>query len=131
MSEVTEKWSEKLNDQYRQINRSLEKVNKAGKGLFIRIKDTSTKQFNELVKTGEKTDSDLLDQVKETVRQPFTDIRGSVNKAKFASLGLLVKVRENGNRYFDQLVTEGEKGEQPKNAKNESKSKHKSSAKAA
>jgi len=126
MSELTGKWSEKVNGQYKQLNKNLEKVAKAGKGLFALIKDASTKQFNSLVEAGEKTDEDLLDQVKETVKQPFTDIRGSVNKAKFASVGLMVKVKEESNKYFDELVTQGEKLDQPKTTKAESKQKQKS-----
>jgi polyhydroxyalkanoate synthesis regulator phasin len=132
MSELTEKWSAKFNGQYKQLNENLDKVAKAGRGLFALLKDASTKQFNELVAAGEKTDEDLLDQVKETVKQPFTDIRGSVNKAKFASVGLIVKVKEEGNRYFDELVIQGEKVDQPKATKTtESKSKAKTSVKAA
>lgn len=131
MSELTEKWSDKINDQYKQFNKNLEKVAKASKGLFARLKSTGEKQFDELVKAGEKTDADLLEQVKDTVTQPFTDIRGSVTKAKFASVGLLLRVKENGNRYFDELVNEGEKTDQPKSSKSESKSKQKSSVKAA
>lgn len=131
MSELTEKWSDKMNSQYKQFNKSLEKVTKAGKGLFARMKDASEKQFNELVETGEKTDNDILDQVKESVKQPFTDIRGSVNKAKFASVGLFVKVKENGNRYFDELVSVGENTDQPKATKTETKPKQKSAVKAA
>lgn len=131
MSELTEKWSDKINDQYKQFNKNFDKIAKASKGLLTRIKNASEKQFKELVETGEKTDSDIIDQVKETVKQPFTDIRGSVNKAKFASVGLFVKVKENGNRYFDELVVEGEKTEQPKASKTDTKSKQKSAVKAA
>lgn len=123
MSELTKKWSEKLNDQYNQFNNSLEKVAKAGKGLFALIKDAGVKQFNELVQAGEKTDEDLFVQVKDTVIQPFTDIRGSMNKARYASLGLVAKVKENGNRYFGELVNEGEKIEKPKSGTAEPKSK--------
>lgn len=119
MSELTQKWSTKFNDQYQQFNKNLDKVAKAGRGLFALIKDSGTKQFNELVEAGEKNDEDLFEQVKTTVRQPFTDIRGSVNKAKYASVGLFARVKESGNKYFDELVSEGEKMEKPKAQKTE------------
>lgn len=114
MSEFTEKLNEKLNDQYKQFNESVEKIAKAGKGLVTRVLNISSQQFTDLVAEGEKTDVDLLDQVRDTVKQPLSDIRGSVTKAKFASLGLFVKVKENSNRYFEELVVEGEKVDQPK-----------------
>ncbi|HBF08152.1 MAG TPA: hypothetical protein DHW71_13975 [Gammaproteobacteria bacterium] len=128
MSESTQKWSTKFNDQYQQFNKSLDKVAKAGRGLFALIKDSGTKQFNELVEAGEKSDENLFEQVKTTVSQPFADVRGSVNKAKFASVGLFARVKESSNKYFDELVTEGEKIEKPKAQKTEkSASKAKSS----
>jgi len=128
MSEATEKWSDKLSGQYKQLNKNLDKMAKAGKGLFARAKKAGTRQFNDLVEVGEKTDSDILNEVKNTVKQPFNDIRGSVNKAKFASVGLFVLAKENGNRYFDELVNEGEKSERPKTQKNDTnKSKPKNS----
>ena len=119
MSDSTQKWSTKFNDQYQQFNKSLDKVAKAGRGLFALIKDSGTKQFNELVEAGEKSDENLFEQVKTTVTQPFSDVRGSVNKAKFASVGLFARVKESGNKYFDELVTEGEKIETPKTKKSE------------
>ena len=119
MSESTQKWSTKFNDQYQQFNKSLDKVAKAGRGLFALIKDSGTKQFNELVEAGEKSDENLFEQVKTTVSQPFADVRGSVNKAKFASVGLFARVKESSNKYFDELVTEGEKIEKPKAQKTE------------
>ncbi len=134
MSETTEKWSEKLNGQYQMLNKNLDKVAKASKGLLSILKESGTKQFNELVATGEKTDDTLFEQVKESMKQPFTDFRGSVNKAKFASFGLIAKVKDNGTKYFEDLVAEGEKSESPKSAKTsetKTQSKTKSGNKAA
>jgi len=131
MSDMVDKLSEKLSCQYKQLNQNVEKLAKAGKGLFLRAKETGSKQFYELVATGEKSETDLIVEMRETVKQPFNDIKGSVSKAKFASRGLFMKVRENGNKYFEELVVEGERKNTAKSAPSSAKSTKKSSSKAA
>jgi|GEM_PF-1319843 len=137
MSEYTNELRKKFYNRYEQLNQNIDKLSKAGRGLFTKVRSISSDQFNDLVSTGEKKDSDIITQVRETV-QPLSDIRGSYSKAKYASVGLIVKARENGTKYFSELVSEGEKsGSTKANTKNQtqnqnqSKSKAKSSSKAA
>ncbi|MES2662955.1 MAG: hypothetical protein V4629_06600 [Pseudomonadota bacterium] len=112
MSELTEKVSKKLSSQYEQLNDNWEKIVKASRGLAFRVKSQSEKQLKELIEAGEKIESSnksILEEIRASVSAPLTDVKGSANKARLATLGLLSRVIENGERYFGELVELGDK----------------------
>ena len=103
-------FSDRIKEQLEQFNSSVDQVINASRGLYIKIKEESNKQFDELVKTGEaqkSADANLLDQLRKDITSPFEDVKGSLNQLRSASLGLLVKTREAGEQYFNELVELG------------------------
>jgi polyhydroxyalkanoate synthesis regulator phasin len=108
-------FSDRIKEQLEQFNDSIDQIINASRGLYIKIKEESNKQFDELVKAGEaqKTaDASLLDQLRKDITSPFEDMKGSLNQLRSASLGLVVKTREAGEQYFNELVELGAKKEE-------------------
>jgi len=135
MSDFTKKVSDKVTAQYEQLSGNLEKVAKAGKGLYLRLRDEGTKQFNDLVATGEKaeeSEESIIEQVKSTITEQLGDVKGTAQKARLATLGLATKVRKNGGKVFQELVEAAEETPKSSNAnKTSHKAKTKTSSKAA
>lgn len=103
-------FSDRVKGQLDQFNSSIDQIINASRGLYLKIKEESNKQFDELVKAGEaqKTaEESLLDQLKKDITTPFEDVKGSLDQLKNASLGLVVKAREAGEQYFNELVELG------------------------
>jgi len=103
-------FSDRVKEQLDQFNKSIDQIINASRGLYIKIKEEGNKQFDELVKTGEaqKTaEESLLEQLKKDISQPFDDVKGSLTQIKSASLGLVLKARESGEQYFNELVELG------------------------
>ena len=103
-------FSDRVKEQLELFNSSIDQVINASRGLYIKIREESNKQFDELVKTGEaqKTaDDSLLDQLRKDITHPFEDVKGSLEQIKSASLGLVFKAREAGEQYFNELVKLG------------------------
>jgi len=108
-------FSDRVKGQLEQFNNSIDQIINASRGLYFKIKEESNKQFDELVKTGEaqKTaEESLLTQLKKDITSPFEDVKGSLEQLKSASLGLVVKAREAGEQYFNELVERGSHKEQ-------------------
>jgi len=104
-------FTDKVLDQYELGLESIDKLITAGKGLAIRIRDESSKQFNELIDAGkelEDSDKGILEQVKESLEEQLGDVKGTAHKARLASLGLLSQVKDNSEKFFNDLVTLGE-----------------------
>lgn len=103
-------FSDRVKEQLELFNSSIDQVINASRGLYIKIKEESNKQFDELVKAGEAqkaADDSLLDQLRKDITHPFEDVKGSLEQIKSASLGLAFKAREAGEQYFNELVKLG------------------------
>ena len=103
-------FSDRVKGQLDQFNSSIDQIINASRGLYLKIKEESNKQFDELVKAGEAqkaAEESLLDQLKKDITTPFEDVKGSLDQLKNASLGLVVKAREAGEQYFNELVELG------------------------
>ena len=106
MSEISDRVKEQLD----LFNNSIDQIINASRGLYIKIKEESNKQFDELVKAGEAqktTEESLLDQLRKDITHPFEDVKGSLTQLKSASMGLVFKAREAGEQYFSELVELG------------------------
>ena len=111
MSEFTDR----LKGQVEQFNNSIDQIINASRGLYIKLKEESNKQFDEWVKTGEAqklADESLLSQIRKDIASPFDDVKGSLDHLRSASLGLVIKAREAGEQYFNELVELGTAKEQ-------------------
>lgn len=105
MSEI----SDRLKEQLEQVNSTLEQLATASKGLYLKVKEESNKQFKELVEAGQTQDTDaFLSQLRKDVTTPFEDVKSSIEQIKNASLGLLVKARSNSDKVFTELVELGQ-----------------------
>ncbi len=108
MSEITDRVKEQLE----QLNSSADQILSASRGLYVKIKEESNKQFEELVKTGEaqtSEDKPLIEVIKTDFMAPFSDIKSTLAQLKSASLGLVVKARQSGETLFSELVELGSK----------------------
>jgi len=106
MSEITNRMKEQLD----QFSKSIDQIINASRGLYVKIREESNKQFEELVKTGESQQADdtsLLTQLRKDITTPFEDVKGSLDQLRNASVGLVVKARESGEQYFNELVELG------------------------
>ena len=102
--------SDRVKKQVDQFNSSIDQIINASRGLYIKIKEESNKQFDELVKTGEAqktTEESLFGQLRKDITHPFEDVKGSLDQLKNASLGLVFKARESSEHYFNELVELG------------------------
>lgn len=105
VSDQMEKTTDKIKDEVENMNESLNQLVCAGKGLILKITETSNKQFNELVKAGEgKTFSA---EIKNALPK-ISDAKTSIQQLKSASIGLISKSKEVGSRYFNELIKQGE-----------------------
>jgi len=103
-------FSDRVKSQVEQFNTSVDQVINAYRGLYVKIKEEGNKQFDELVKTGEaqlKAEESFLEQLKKDISAPFDDVKSSLDQLKNASVGLVVKARNSGETYFDELVELG------------------------
>ncbi|MBL4865825.1 MAG: hypothetical protein JKY67_05570 [Pseudomonadales bacterium] len=101
----------KVKDQYETGVESFEKLITAGKGLAVRVRENSSKQFNELVKAGEKTEGaskGLVKQVRDSIEEQLTDAKAAAKKVRLASLGLLTQIKDNSEHYYNELVKLGD-----------------------
>lgn len=111
MSEI----SDRMKEQLEQFNSSIDQIINASRGLYIKLKEESNKKFDELVKTGEAqqtADASFLDQLRKDITLPFDDVKGSLSQLRNASLGLVVRTREAGEQYFNELVALGSRKEE-------------------
>lgn len=95
--------SDKVKDQ-------VEQLVKASRGLAIKLKEESNKQYQELVELGEKSQDDedkLVIQFRKFLEESFKDIKGSSKQVRLASLGLATRVRDNSESIFNELVELG------------------------
>lgn len=105
MSEI----SDRVKEQLEQFNSKLEQVVTASRGLYLKVKEESNKQFKELVEAGQTQDTDaFLSQLRKDVTTPFEDVKSSIEQLKNASFGLLIKARENSDKVFTELVELGQ-----------------------
>lgn len=103
-------FSERVKDQVDQINSSVDQVVTASRGLYVKLKEESNKQFDELVKVGkEQADAEesFMEQLKKDIKAPFDDVKSSLDQVKTASVGLIVKAVNSGEQLFDELVKLG------------------------
>lgn len=103
-------FSDRVKAQMDQFNSSVEQFFNASRGLYVKIKEESNKQFDELVKAGEaqlQAEESFLEQLKKDIVTPFEDVKSTLDQLKNASVGLVVKARNSGESYFDELVELG------------------------
>ena len=103
-------FSDRVKTQMEQFNSSVEQFINASRGLYVKIKEESNKQFDELVKAGEaqlQAEESFLEQLKKDIVTPFEDVKSTLDQLKNASVGLVVKARNSGESYFDELVELG------------------------
>ncbi len=101
--------SDRVKDQLEQFNSSVDQVINASRGLYLKIKEESNKQFDELVKTGEAqtAEESFLKQLKEDITSPFDDVKSTVDQLKNAYIGLVVKTMDSSEKIFEELVELG------------------------
>lgn len=105
MTEITDRVKEQLET----FNSTIEQLVSASRGLYVKVREESNKQFKELVATGETKDTDtLLQELRSDVTGPFEDVKGSLGQLKNASVGLILRARESGDKYFSELVELGQ-----------------------
>ena len=100
-----------VKEQYETGVESFEKLITAGKGLAVRVRENSTKQFNELVQAGEKTDETskgLVKQVRDSIECQLTDAKKAAKKVRLASLGLITQIKDSSEHYYNELVKLGD-----------------------
>lgn len=107
---------ELINEQVEQIKINLDKLATAGVGLIVKVRDEADKQFSSLVQAGEgkhlfgkSETSSLAEELTNDIKAQFDDVQSSAEKFRVASLGLIVKVKESSEKYFDELVELGKK----------------------
>lgn len=103
-------FSDRVKDQVEQINTSVDQVVTASRGLYVKIKEESNKQFDELVKTGKEqaeAEETFMEQLKKDITAPFDDVKSSLEQVKSAYVGLMVKAINRGEQFFDELVKVG------------------------
>lgn len=103
-------FSDRVKAQMEQVNSSVDQLINASRGLYTKIKEEGNKQFDELVKAGEEqlqAEESFLEQLKKDISAPFEDVKGTLTQLKSASVGLVVKARNSGESYFDELVSLG------------------------
>ncbi len=105
VSDQMEKTTDKIKDQMEQMNESLSQLVCASKGLMLKITETSHKQFNELVKAGEG--KNFAAEIKSALPK-ISDTKSSIKQLKSATIGLISKSKEFSNRYFNELIKQGE-----------------------
>lgn len=111
MSEFTDRFK----DQLEQFESTIDQLVSASKGLYLKAKEEGNKQFQELVDAGTaQTEENILEQLRNDVTGPFEDVKGSLEQLKNASLGLVIKARNSGESYFNELVElgQGDKSEE-------------------
>ena len=54
-----------------------------------------------------KAEESFLEQLKKDVTAPFDDVKSSLDQLKNASVGLVIKARNSGESYFEELVELG------------------------
>ncbi len=99
--------SEKVKDQFIQLNGSIQQVAKAGRGLLTLVHEESKKQFSDLVKTGKAQQNkgiNLIDQVKGSLPESF-DVKTSAKTLSIAARGLFKKAKADSEKLFNELVT--------------------------
>ena len=114
MKEFTDKVTNKVKEQLEQVSGSVAQVLSAGRGLYFKLSETGTKQFDELVKVGEakkESGQTLVGHVKESFQD--IDPKTSATHLRFAALGLLNKTLENSEKVFSDLVKYGEDKNKP------------------
>lgn len=96
-------FSDKIKDQLEKANEQFEKVLTAGRGLLVKVREESDKQYKELVQLGEtKGEENLLDEYKSFVTESI-----KAEQLKLASVGLFTKVKSDGESFFNELVELG------------------------
>lgn len=106
MSDITDK----VKEQVEKANGNFSEIITAGRGLLVKLKDESNKQYKELVQLGEKTteeEDSLFKDFLEMFESPFKDVKGTTSAWKFASLGLLLKMKSDGQAFYNELVELG------------------------
>lgn len=101
--------SDKVKEQVEKANGNFSEIITAGRGLLMKIKDESNKQYKELVQLGEKTEEEesLIKDFREMIESPFKDMKGTTSAWKFASLGLLLKMKTDSQAFYHELVELG------------------------
>ncbi len=103
-------FSDRIKEQLEQFSSSVDQIINASRGLYIKLKEESNKQFDELVKAGEAqqaSEESLLVLLRKDIASPFDDVKGSLTQLRSASLGFIFKTREAGEQYFNELVELG------------------------
>ena len=96
------------------ITDTLEQIKKASLGLAVKVREESSKQYNELVALGAKEESaeeNLVQQFRTFMEESFKDIKGTGNQVKLAGLGFAARVRDDSQSVFNELVELGTKEE--------------------
>ena len=106
---------DRFKDQLEQFEATIEQLVSASKGLYLKAKEEGNKQFKGLVDAGAaqaESGANFLEQLRADVTGPFEDVKGSLEQLKNASLGLVIKARDTGESYFNELVSLGQTKEE-------------------
>jgi len=107
---------DRINEQVQQIKINLDKIASAGVGLIVKVREEADKQFSSLVAAGEGKQlfgngetSSVAEELTNEIKAQFTDLNSSAEKFRSASVGLVVKLKDSTEKYFDELVELGKK----------------------
>lgn len=110
---------DRFKPQLEQFEATIEQLVSASKGLYLKAKEEGNKQFKGLVDAGAaqtESGANFLEQLRADVTGPFEDVKGSLEQLKNASLGLVIKARDTGESYFNELVELGQTKEKAEEA---------------
>lgn len=105
MNEMTEKVSETVKQQMDQANSTFNEWLNAAKGLIVKMTQSSTEQFESLVKAGEG--KKISEEIKSAFGE-FNDPKESANQIRYAAIGLFSKTKETSNKYLKEFAEIGE-----------------------
>lgn len=107
MTELKDRFKEQLD----QFESTIDQLVSASKGLYLKAVEEGNKQFQELVEAGQaqsESGEKLFEQIRNDVTGPFEDVKSSLEQLRNASLGLVIKARNSGESYFNELVELGQ-----------------------
>lgn len=87
-----------------------EKLVSASRGLLVKLKEESNHRFSDLVSAGEtESETPVLSQLKADLQASLEDRAHTAEQLKKASVGLVIKLKNTGTDYFEELVKLGSK----------------------
>ena len=114
-------FSDQLKNQLEQAGEAFEQILTASRGLAVKAREQGNKTFQEWVALGEAQleaeangEEPLINQIGQSIKGQLEDLNHSAEQIKVASLGLVLKAKEQSNKVFSELVEAGNGDNKPK-----------------